>query len=124
MAKKGRSAVSVHMTQRSLRDIKGIEAYSLEQFGRRVANKYLDKLEAGLSRLAENPELLREEPPFHDSLRFYRIEKHVLVCETGVRGKLIILTLLHASMDIPTRLAELEPMLKMEVQMLAAQLRK
>ena len=112
------------MTQRSLHDIKGIEAYSLEQFGRQVANQYLDKLEAGLSRLAENPELLREELPFHASLRFYRIEKHVLVCETGVRGKLIILTLLHASMDIPTRLAELEPMLKMEVQMLAAQLRK
>ena len=124
MAKKRSSAVSVHMTQRSLHDIKGIEAYSLEQFGRQVANQYLDKLEAGLSRLAENPELLREEPPFHASLRFYRIEKHVLVCETGVRGKLIILTLLHASMDIPTRLAELEPMLKMEVQMLAAQLRK
>ena len=124
MAIKRRSAVSVHMTQRSLRDIKGIEAYSLEQFGRRVTNQYLDKLEAGISRLAENPELLREEPPFHDSLRFYRIEKHVLVCETGVRGKLIILTLLHASMDIPSRLAELEPMLKMEVQMLAAQLRK
>ena len=58
------------MTQRSLHDIKGIEAYSLEQFGRRVANQYLDKLEAGLSRLAENPELLREEPPFHASLRF------------------------------------------------------
>ena len=124
MAKKRRSAVSVHMTQRSLRDIKGIEAYSLEQFDRRVTNQYFDKLEAGISRLAENPELLREEPPFHDSLRFYRIEKHVLVCETGVRGKLIILTLLHASMDIPSRLAELEPMLKMEVQMLAAQLRK
>ena len=124
MPKKRSSAVSVHMTQRSLRDIKGIEAYSLEQFGRRVANKYLDKLEAGISRLAENPELLREEPPFRASLRFYRIEKHVLVCETGVRGKLIILTLLHASMDIPSRLAELEPMLKMEVQMLAAQLRK
>ena len=123
MAKKERSAVSVHMTQRSLRDIMGIESYSLEQFGRRITNQYLDKLEAGISRLAENPELLREEPPFHSSLRFYRIEKHVLVCETGVRGKLIILTSLHASMDIPTRLAELEPMLKMEVQMLAAQLR-
>jgi len=124
VAKKILSAVSVHMTQRSLRDIKGIEDYSVEQFGRRVANQYLDKLEAGLSRLADNPELLRQEPPFHASLRFYRIEKHVLVCETGVRGKLIILTLLHASMDIPKRLAELEPTLKIEVQMLAAQLRK
>lgn len=112
------------MTQRSLRDIKGIEDYSVKQFGRRVANQYLDKLEAGLSRLAENPELLREEPPFHASLRFYRIEKYVLVCETGVKGKLIILTLLHASMDIPTRLAELEPMLKMEVEIFAAQLRR
>ena len=56
MAKKRSSAVSVHITQRSLHDIKGIEAYSLEQFGRQVANQYLNKLEAGLSRLAENPE--------------------------------------------------------------------
>ena len=111
------------MTERSLRDLVAIEAYSIEQFGRRVANQYLDKLESGINRLKENPELLREEPPFHTSLKFYRIEKHILVCETGVRGKIIVLTLLHGSTDIPARLAELEPALVMEVAVLLKKLK-
>ena len=111
------------MTQRSLQDLIAIEAYSVEQFGRRVANQYLDKLESGINRIKENPDLLRGEPPFHASLKFYRIEKHVLVCETGVRGKIIVLTLLHGSMDIPARLAELEPTLAMEVAVLLKKLK-
>ncbi len=111
------------MTERSLRDLVAIEAYSIEQFGRRVANQYLDKLESGINRLKENPELLREEPPFHTSLKFYRIETHILVCETGVREKIIVLTLLHGSMDILARLAELEPALVMEVAVLLKKLK-
>ena len=123
MAKKSSRSIALHMTQRSLRDLIAIEAYSVEQFGRRVANQYLDKLESGINRLKESPDLLREEPPFHASLKFYRIEKHVLVCETGVRGKIIVLTLLHGSMDIPARLAELEPTLAMEVAVLLKKLK-
>ena len=123
MAKKSTRSIALHMTQRSLRDLIAIEAYSVEQFGRRVANQYLDKLESGINRLKENPELLCEEQPFHASLKFYRIEKHVLVCETGVPGKIIVLTLLHGSMDIPARLAELEPALVTEVAMLLKKLK-
>ena len=123
MAKKSSRSVALHMTQRSLCDLVAIETYSVEQFGRRVANQYLDKLESGINRLKENPDLLRGEPPFHASLKFYRIEKHVLVCETGVRGKIIVLTLLHGSMDIPARLAELEPALVMEVAVLRKKLK-
>jgi toxin ParE1/3/4 len=123
VAKKSTRSIALHMTQRSLRDLIAIEAYSVEQFGRRVANQYLDKLESGINRLKENPDLLREEPPFHASLKFYRIEKHVLVCETAVRGKIIVLTLLHGSMDIPARLAELEPALVTEVAMLLKKLK-
>ena len=123
MAKKSTRSIALHMTQRSLRDLIAIEAYSVEQFGRRVANQYLDKLESGINRIKENPDLLREEPPFHASLKSYRIEKHVLVCETGVRGKIIVLNLLHGSMDIPARLAELEPALVMEVAMLLKKLK-
>ena len=123
MAKKSTRSIALHMTQRSLRDLVAIEAYSVEQFGRRVANQYLDKLESGINRLKDNPELLREEPPFHASLKFYRIEKHVLVCETGVSGKIIVLTLLHGSMDIPARLAELEPALVIEVAVLLKKLK-
>ena len=123
MAKKATGRPAIHLTDRALRDIASVEAYSIEQFGKRVASKYIDKLESGINYIAENPSLLREETPFHRSLRFYRVEKHLLVCETAIDTQVIILTVLHASMDVPSRLAELEPSLNVEVEMLAKKLR-
>jgi len=105
-------------------DIAGIESHSIQRFGKRVTAKYIIKLEAGVSRLSETPDLLRQETSFHESLKFYRVEQHLFVCETGIEGKIIILTLLHASMDIPSRLAELEPNLSLETEMLLKQLRR
>lgn len=122
MARKASKKRTVHLTERALHDITGIESYSIEQFGKRVASQYVNKLEAGIGRTADNPDLLREELPFHDSLKFYRIEQHLLVCETAIDGKIIILTLLHATMDIASRLAELEPKLLIETDMLVHQL--
>jgi len=113
---------TVHLTNRALRDIASIESYSLERFGEQVAAQYVGKLEAGIGRVSDNAELLRDESLFHESLKFYRIEQHLLVCETGIEDKIIILTLLHASMDIPSRLAELEPKLSIEAEMLLKQL--
>lgn len=124
MGKKAAKTWSVHLTHRALRDIVGIESYSVEKFGEQVAKQYIGKLEAGIGRVADNAELLREESLFHDSLKFYRIEQHLLVCETGIEGKIIILTVLHATMDIPSRLAELEPKLSIEAEMLLQQLQK
>jgi len=36
---------TVHLTDRALRDIAGIESHSIERFGKRVAAQYLGKLE-------------------------------------------------------------------------------
>ncbi len=122
MAKRARRKPTVYLTDRALRDIKGIEEYSVKQFGKRVAAQYLGKLAAGISRVSDNPDLLREEIAFHGSLKFYRIEQHLFVCETAIEGKIILLTLLHASMDIPSRLGELEPNLRLETEMLLKRL--
>jgi plasmid stabilization system protein ParE len=113
---------TVHLTNRALRDIANIESYSLEKIGERVTSQYIGKLEAGIGRVSDNAELLREESLFHESLKFYRIEQHLLVCETGIEDKIIILTLLHASMDIPSRLAELEPKLSIEAELMLKRL--
>ena len=112
----------MHLTNRALRDIANIESYSLKKFGERVASQYIGKLEAGIGRISDNAELLREESLFHKSLKFYRIEQHLLVCETAIEDKIIILTLMHASMDIPSRLAELEPKLSIEAELLLKRL--
>ena len=124
MAKKAKRKLSVHLTERSLKDIAEIEAYSIQQFGKRTTNLYIAKFEDAISRIAENPDLLRDEPPFHSSLKFYRVEKHLFVCETGIKDRIIILTVLHGSMDIPSRLAELEVSVSVEVEMLLQQLRR
>ncbi len=122
MAKKSSRKPTIHLTHRALQDIVSIEAQSVEQFGKRVADRYVKKLEAGIQRISKNPELLRAEAPFHASLRFYRIEKHLLACETGITGKVIILTVLHASMDVPSRLDELEPSLRLDIELLLREL--
>lgn len=122
MTRKARDKRTVHLTDRALHDIAGIENYSIEKLGPAIAAQYLNKLAAGIGRISENPELIREQPPFHESLKFYRIEQHLLACETAIAGKIIVLTLLHASMDVPSRLVELEPNLLLEAEMLMKQL--
>jgi len=124
VAKKAKRKPKIHLTERSLRDITEIETYSIKQFGKRIANQYIEKLEAAIIRITENPDLLREEPGFHASLKFYRVEKHLFVCETGIADRIIILTVTHGSMDIPTRLAELEINLIVETEMLLQKLRR
>lgn len=117
-----RATPKLLLTQRALQDIQGIFDYSVEHWGKRAAEKYLDEIEAGLERVKSQPALLRPEPDLHAALTFYRVNKHLLVCD--VRTELIVvLTVVHASMDIPTRLAELQPTLAAEVELLHRKLR-
>lgn len=123
MAKKRTRKTRTYLTERALRDIVGIEEYSVREFGRKVANRYLANLEAALARITENPELLRSEPDMHSWLRFYRAEKHLIIADDNDAGRIIVLTLIHASMDIPSRLSELEPTFMAETELLHRQLR-
>jgi len=117
-----KTSSSVILTERALSDLRAIEGYSVAEWGRRTADKYLDDIATALDLLASNPEVLRHELEFASNLVFYRVRKHYLVCD--VRGKNVyVLTVIHTSMDIPTRLAELEPQLLAEVEFLHARLR-
>lgn len=104
------------LADRALRDIEEIEDYSKERWGDQTASRFLDDLQAALERLREHPELLRQEEGFQAS-GFYRVNKHLLVCDLSGRA-LIVLTVLHGAMDTAARLAELEPELTLEVQIL------
>jgi len=57
VAKKVNPKRSAHVTDRALRDIAGIESHSIEQFGKRVAAQYADKIEAGIGHISNNPDL-------------------------------------------------------------------
>jgi hypothetical protein len=64
---------------------------------------------------------LRPEKELHPDLSFYRVNKHLLVCD--VQPKMVfVLTVIHASRDIPSRLAEIQPTLLAEVALLHTKL--
>lgn len=115
--------VELLLTDRALSDLRDIERYSIENWGRNTADKYLADIELALQRVSENPELLREQADFPAALRFYRVNRHWLACD--VRPEVIVvLTVIHGSMDLPSRLAALEPTLPAEAELLHAKLQQ
>ncbi len=115
--KNGTPATRILLTERALRDIRDIESYSIERWGSTTAGKYVESIESALDRIVAKPDLLRVEPEFSEFLRFYRVQKHVLACD--VQDNVIyLLAVFHTSMDIPTRLAKLQPQLSVEVALL------
>lgn len=110
------------LTDRSLHDIAAIEQYSIEQWGKKTAAKYLARIEEALSLIQESPNVLRQEETIHPFLRFYTANKHILVFDIQ-SNEIILLTVFHGSMDIFSCLARLEPTLAAEVELLHRKLR-
>lgn len=110
------------LTQQAVSDLAAIRAYSRETWGETVAERYLEDLSQGLSRIQMQPSLLRPAPELPNSLRFYNVRKHLFACD--VQGEsIVVLAVLHVSMDVLNRLAELQPVLATEVELLHRKLR-
>jgi len=109
------------LTKRALSDLAEVEAYSIAQWGRRAATQYLKGIESGLRLIGDNPGILRTLDGMPSELQFHRVDKHWLVCDVAPRS-IVVLTVIHASMDVPARLAELVPQLSAEVALLHGQL--
>ncbi len=77
----------------------------------------MESIEQGLNRLREKPDLLRSKEGISPHFSLYRVREHFLVC-SATRGRVYVLTTKHGSMDLPSRLAELEPQLLSEAKLL------
>lgn len=117
MSPRKRRRAKLLLTQRAVSDLLDIEAYSIDHWGKRTAAKYLQQIELGLQLVREDPNVLRKFERLPDELQYYRVSKHLLVCDVRPMS-IVVLTVIHGSMDIPNRLAELVPQLSTEVTML------
>ena len=107
----------VAVSRRASRDIEAIERYALENWGPNTAERYLSAIDFALQRLRTSPSVLRSIPRISDHFDFYRVRDHFLVCVR--RGDdIYVLAAIHASMDLPTRILELEPTLLQETELL------
>lgn len=105
------------LSRRALLDIEEIEKISIEKWGQKVADAYLNSIEEALLRLIQKPNLLRSKPQVSKYFHFYQIRKHFLVC-TLVKNNIYVLAVKHGAMDLPLRIAELEPQLLGEAEIL------
>ena len=105
------------ISRRAAHDIEQIRRFSVVHWGHRVAEEYIDHIEDALKRLRGNPNLLRTKPEFSWKFRFYRVRRHYLVCSV-TEGNIYLVTVKHGSLDLPNRLANLEPSLLEETDML------
>ena len=108
---------NLQLSRRATLDIQHIESYSIEKWGEKVADEYLQSIEDALNLILENPTLLRSKPEVSDSLCFYRVRQHFLVCAI-FKEIIFVLTIKHGAIDLPNRIAEIEPLLSQEAEML------
>ncbi|GJL77997.1 MAG: hypothetical protein NPINA01_09860 [Nitrospinaceae bacterium] len=110
-------AVIIKLTDRAHFDLQEIEAYSIQRWGRKTANRYLEDIQTALSLLQEKPDLLRQKPHVSPHFKLYRIREHFLVC-VELKDFLLVLTIKHGQMDLPSQITELEPTLVKEADLL------
>lgn len=110
-------AVTIKLTDRAHYDLQEIEEYSIQRWGKKTANRYIEDIQTALSLLQEKPDLLRQKPHIPPYFKFYRVREHFLVC-VELKDFLLILTIKHGQMDLPSRIAELEPTLIKEAALL------
>ena len=116
------SSVSrLRITERALSDIERIEDFSVERWGRRVADQYVEDLNQALVRLQADLSLFTTRSDYEGRLRFYRVREHVIIGDV-IGGAGYVLSVWHGRMDFVDRLVDLEPSLAREAELLARQI--
>lgn len=110
----------VFLADRAIDDLREIESYSVEKWGKVKASQYLDAFDRFFTLVEAEPGVLRTAPLIDDLLT-HVVEKHVVVCIRWNRD-ILVLTIVHASRDIITHLDILLPTLKNEVALLKQRL--
>ncbi len=105
------------LTERAISDLMDIEEYSVAQWGIRTAARYLDEIESSLDLIRRNPGILRPFVGLPPDIQYFCVNMHVLVCDVRP-ASIVVLTVIHGSMDVPSRLAELVPQLSAEIALL------
>ncbi len=88
----------VSFTARAEHDVNNILEYTIAEWGKEQAGRYLDVLEARLSALAENPKAGKKRDEVEPKLMSFPAEKHTVYYIPSKSG-ISIIRILHSSMD-------------------------
>ncbi|MCL2657549.1 MAG: type II toxin-antitoxin system RelE/ParE family toxin [Betaproteobacteria bacterium] len=87
-------------------DLRGIARYTRKQWGSAQACHYRDKLEQGISRLADSQGPFTDLSAIYPALRMAHCEHHYIFCVSRDGAPALIVAIFHERMDLMTRLSE------------------
>ena len=91
---------SYRLSRLAAADLQEIAEYTIERFGILQARSYRDSLKICFVQLANNPELGRRAEHLMHGLQRFEHQSHV-VFYISEPGNLLIVRVLHSSMDVP-----------------------
>ena len=97
--------LEIHKRSRAREDLLEIWLYSHDTRSANQADRYLDRLDEGISRLSENPFLGSDAGTIRRGYRKLTVERH-LVFYTVTEERIEIVRVLHAQMDAVSQLDE------------------
>ena len=100
--------MNVIKTNLAIERVKEIYKYSVRNFGRDVADQYIDDLTKAEDKLVQNPFLGRIRPEFSLQYRILSVRNHYIAYQI-IEQEIFILTIEHHSRDIPGMLDDLAP---------------
>jgi len=95
---------SWRVSRKAQQDIRDIGRYTQDRWGSDQRRSYLSGLAECFERLAEMPTLAAERREFDPPVRIHRYGSHLVVYLTD-RDGVLVLRVLHESMDVPSRLS-------------------
>ena len=105
------------LTERALDDLQNIYDFSVEEWGEKVALRYIQGIEEGFLLIQNNVGLLKVNKNISSRFIAYPIQKHILICDI-LNDVICILTVKQSSMNLMERLKKLQPTLDKEAKAL------
>lgn len=109
------------ITRRAVLDLQDIYSHSVNKWGEKVADEYLEAVYRVFDQLSKNPELGRLRQKRSGPFLIYPAKKHFVIYDTFPKG-IIIVTLLHQVRQIENIIENLGPSFITEITSLKKQL--
>ena len=111
------------ITRRAALDLQEIYGHSVERWGERVADEYLETVYRVFAQLTDSPELGKLRQKRSSPFLMYPAGNHFVIYDTFPKG-IIILTLLHQVRKIESIIENLGPSFIYEITFLKKQFHK
>lgn len=97
--------LKLSVTPKAEADMIGVWVYTCEEWGVDQADKYLDQLEEGMKQLINHPSLGADYAHVLPGYRRLQVEHHAVFYK-AVEPEVLVVRVLHDSMDAPARLLD------------------